>query len=760
MKKAFITGITGSLKEERAMRWGVARRSPMLLYFPGLAGLCFALFIVSSCGRRVEAPQFYRFDDNLDKAGRIRVPEVQKTDTGLSFEFDGREAPVWKAGKSTSVCEIKDGLLVFETEDVDSVVSPENLQIRARDVESILIRMKSRDTDLAHLYWRRQQGQFNDEGRFTVNIPETDRWYTFEIKALGLLRWEGVIEQLKLKVPGKARVEVDSIRVLTKEAHFSENPVGVLQYKIGSGINPGNSYRSCLYAHCPAEIEYRVGVPENAYISTGLGIIRSTSPVTFSVLVKRKGFFAASTQLFSREVEKAGEWHDTKIDMSGYAGEEVDILFKVDCEEPTNIALWSNPILYHAKSASEVSSLRSRAPRGQDVNVVLYLIDALRADHLDVYGYQRETAPTIRGLAKEGVRFARCFAHDTWTKSSVSSLFTGTTAWVHGVADDGDIVPDSFITVAEILRSRGYATGAVTSNGYPGPVTNLAQGLCQFERPDSLEAVVESARWFLEMHKDRNFFLYVHTLEPHAPYAPPDQFANKFVMPGQNPAEIDLYDGEVLYADANLKRFISALKDAGVYDDTLLLVTSDHGEAFREHEGMTEHGGKPYNELIHIPLIMHLPGFQPKVNVVEQNVGLIDVGPTILDVLGVSPPDQFQGASLLPLVGGEVFGVFDDRRIYSRARGGDSMSVIDGNWKLLFSDSGKPKLFNLAVDFGETKNLADTNEPLVTRLLDEAKVYAASQEKIGKAIRGGAEEGSVKLDQRTIEQLKRLGYIK
>jgi arylsulfatase A-like enzyme len=136
----------------------------------------------------------------------------------------------------------------------------------------------------------------------------------------------------------------------------------------------------------------------------------------------------------------------------------------------------------------------------------------------------------------------------------------------------------------------------------------------------------------------------------------------------------------------------------------------------------------------------------------------MDVGPTILDVVGIPAPDHFQGASLLPLVGGEVSDVFDSRRIYSRGRW-EGVSVIHGNWKLL-ADSGKPKLFNLDVDFGEERNLADLNGPLVTRLLGEAKAYIALQEKIASATKTREEGDTVTFDQRAIEQLKALGYLK
>jgi len=729
-----------------------------------LAGFA-VLLAATSCRPAPEPPKFYRFDDNLDEAVAVTVPALTQSDTGTFFDFDEPESATWQVGKESSDCVLRDGLLIFETAQDDFIDSPDKLRIPTRNAALISIRMKVTGVRAVKLYWRSPKTEFNMRRQFTIYAPGTEDWQTYNIRAASLKGWsdkDNIIDQLRFGVKGGARVEIDFVRILTKRAVFSQEAVGVTQYNMAGGRM--DRIRPCLFAHCPSEIEYTVVVPEGASISTGLGIVDSGSPVKFSIAAKEG---ASEKELFTQKVNRSNRWHDAKIDMSEYANTEIGIVFKTDCEDTGQVALWSNPILYKAMAPrSEPYVREAQSPlRPDDTNVIVYVMDAVRANHLDVYGYSRETAPTVRSLAEGGVRFARCFAQDTWTKSSISSLFTGTTVWRHGVKQDGHVVPDSLALLPEILRQQGYATACITENPYVGPITNLDRGFSHYERrayPRSHrfeEHTLPRATEFVGAHKDRNFFMYVHTSGAHWPYDPAKEFYRPFVGPGEKPADVDLYDGEIVRADNDLRRFIQMLKELAVHENTLLMVTADHGEAFGEHPGPTGHGGKPYNELIHVPLIMQVPGLVPAGKVVRQNVQLLDLAPTILDVFGLPANEQFEGASLLPLLDGRPHGAFDDRSIYSRGRYTGATSLVKGDWKLLKTREAV-HLYDILSDYGETKDLASENQLLVTSLLDEMSNYTKSREKLARQMREHEEEARIELDQGTIDDLKALGYLK
>ncbi len=736
-----------------------------------------ALIVLSiSCSSERPEP-FFRFDDRLDEAVATKVSAIAEAEDVFSVEFDETGTSGWTVPHNGS-CEVRDGVLVASMQGLAFVTGPDNLRIDTSDAQSLLIRMKLAGVESVVLGWEFQgEKGFSDQNRFRIYAPRPDRWYIYNIKASELNGWRGggrLLDRMRIMVPVEAEVHLDFIRLQTRRAYFARSEVGVTQHPIN------NQVRTCLYAHCPGEIEYKVTIPERACLRVGVGIVDPIPPVEFTVTAKRDG---AAKSLFSRRVEGNEEWHDANIDMAEYANEELDLVFKSHCTSPGNVALWSNPILYQANPSGK--GLTNPPLRGRNLNVVLYLIDALRADHLDIYGYARDTAPTITRLAGEGVRFARCFSQETWTKPSIPSLFSGATAWVHGVRVHCDTVPHSMVLLPEILRSHGYATASISLNSSIGPLTGLTRGFSYFEEdyllkrsdwsilnePDrGLDHLEEDyllkhydwlpqATGFLERCKDRNFFLYVHTIEPHDPYRPPTRLVDLFSPQGKEPADVDLYDAEIMHADSNLALLISKLKELGMYDDTLLIITADHGEAFREHEGITLHGSKPYNELIHIPLIVRLPGAVPGGRVVDHNVQLIDIAPTILDALNIHGNEQFQGMSLLPLITGGAADAFESRTVYSAGKG--VTAAIRRDWKLMRSQDGL-SLYDLSTDFGETKSVAIENESIVRSLEEELSNYLAVQERIARQIRASTPDGEVPLDvdPRAIEQLKALGYLK
>jgi hypothetical protein len=301
---------------------------------------CFAVLLaVTSCRAAPEPPKFYRFDDNLNEAVSVSAGAPGETASCFSFEFDDPGQPHWTTQAGTSSCELRDGVLYVETEGSDSLLSPENLEIDAPEVASILLRMKVTDADSVILAWKHKGAkEYSSRSQFKIYVPRGEEWRTYRIKTLALEGWgynqkTRFIDQLRFVLHGKGRIEIDFVRGLNKYAHFSEKEVGVTRYSIGSQI------RECVYTHCPSELAYELVVPERAYLSAGLGALDSAPPIRFSVLCQQG---SSTRELLTYDVDTNDRWHDVKIDMTGYANKRVSITLRAACE--TRAVEQSNPL--------------------------------------------------------------------------------------------------------------------------------------------------------------------------------------------------------------------------------------------------------------------------------------------------------------------------------------------------------------------------------------------------------------------------------
>jgi len=438
--------------------------------------------------------------------------------------------------------------------------------------------------------------------------------------------------------------------------------------------------------------------------------------------------------------------------------------------------------------AAMAGSLACRPAPERRPDVIVYLVDTLRADHLGCYGYPRETSPEIDAFAAESVLFENAVAQSGWTRPSVTSLLTGLDPHSHGVQRRLDGLPESFDTLPEILRRDGYQTAAFVSSAVITSRFGFAQGFDTFEqrtketiepeRPTS-EWVDEAALGWLERRDpDRPFFLFLHTLDPHMPYRPPEPFRRRLapgadlrsgeleqvvaVRDGQRPTTARdrqdipaLYDAEIAGNDAAFGRLVRELRARGLYEPLLLVFVSDHGEELFDHGGW-EHGATLYQELIHVPLLLKLPRGAGAGRRIGERVRQIDVLPTVLEVLGGAIPHSIQGRSLLPLLQAPsrrpppAFSSLDldGRRIES---------AVLGNRKLIhtLAHDRRPagvELYDLAADPGETKNLAATDPGTVRGLL-----WLIEQ----RARAGAAPPATpVSLDPELEKQLRALGYLR
>jgi arylsulfatase A-like enzyme/Tfp pilus assembly protein PilF len=388
--------------------------------------------------------------------------------------------------------------------------------------------------------------------------------------------------------------------------------------------------------------------------------------------------------------------------------------------------------------------------------LVLISIDTLRADHLPAYGYTRIKTPTIDALATDGVVFERAYSHSPQTFPAHSSMFTGRLPFEHGVRDNvGYLLKDDERTLAELLRNRGFSTGAAVSSYVLRRESGIAQGFAFYDAelpaaaPESSIAAVqrdgavtvEAAERWIASQDGRRFFLFLHLYEPHKPYSPPTRFA-----------QYAPYDGEIAYADELVGRIVHALKERDLYDAATIVLLSDHGEGLGDH-GEQEHGLFLYDESVRVPFIVKQPGSQGagrRINTVAQH---IDIVPTLLDLVRAPIPTSLRGRSLRPLLDSRdgtirEQGVYGEA-FYSRLHFGWSelYSLTDSRYRYIRAP--REELYDLEQDPHEQRNLA----------ADRQQSAEAMRSAIEKLVAGRPLEAPGTVSAADEERFAALGYI-
>ncbi len=383
--------------------------------------------------------------------------------------------------------------------------------------------------------------------------------------------------------------------------------------------------------------------------------------------------------------------------------------------------LFALSVVAQAIGAAKTESTKfSKKLKAAPKNIVFLMIDTLRADHLHYAGYARQTSPNIDKLASEGTRFMNAYSTSPHTPRSIPAMFLSRyashTAWKGGQYNYPKILPEN-LSVFTMLEEAGYDTIGISSHFYFQKKQGVSRGFTRWDNSGFKSIAdsnndIASPRTYKKLEpvleelsgSSKPYALFVHLFEPHAKWIGHKEYD---FGEGNTTAEkhMNNYDSEIAYVDNYVGKILDKIKQLGMDKDTIVLLTSDHGEGFKEH-GFFYHGQTLYNEVIHIPMIWRVPGW-PK-HAVSSNVSLVDIAPTILDLVGLKIPPAFQGRSLVPAM---IDGQIENRPVFAELLPYTSWkehhkTVIDENWKLIHRiSSGQFELYNLERDPGETKNL-------------------------------------------------------
>jgi len=414
--------------------------------------------------------------------------------------------------------------------------------------------------------------------------------------------------------------------------------------------------------------------------------------------------------------------------------------------------------------------------------VVLIVIDTIRADRLGCYGYPLPTTPSIDAFASEATLFEQAVTCAPLTLPSVAAMLTSTYPVFNNVRYNGIFfLGEENLTLAEILKRRGYETAAFIG-GFPlDSQFKVDQGFDVYDDDFSNSARKREHGWighhvddfertaaevnekvfeWLKKNRRKRFFVMVHYFDPHLPYAPTGPYAERFEDP---------YDGEVAYTDEQVGKLLGKLDELGLKENTLIVLTGDHGEALGQHEEVT-HGEYIYDTTVMIPLILYHGERIPKGRRIESMAKSIDIAPTILDFLDIPRSARMQGRSLLPALGGELEetpALLEATLRFYEAEGlGHRPMMVSGlrtsEWKLVYvtlEKDGKPgwigELYNVAKEPQELTDVSKENPEVFESLVEEYRSMLSS-------FSAGAlpKDNRLEMDRETRGKLRSLGYLK
>ena len=437
---------------------------------------------------------------------------------------------------------------------------------------------------------------------------------------------------------------------------------------------------------------------------------------------------------------------------------------------------------------------------GAGINILLITIDTLRSDHLSTYGYPRSTSPNIDKLGATGIVFERAFTYWPKTRGSFAAMFTGLYAAQHGLTVRDRDLPEFNQTMAETFSAAGFRTAAAIDNGNLDAALGFSQGFDSYEQTwlseeselARTEAITRFAENYLTQQDETPFFLWLHYVNPHAPYQPPvnklKQFRGDGLVPrgpklplvtgyhgGINKKHvavegefywgdyIDRYDAEILVSDEHVGRVINTLEETGQKQNTLVILTSDHGESLGEHDYFFDHGNDLFNPSLRIPLILSLPGILPSGKREPSVVSSLDIFPTVLDLSQVSYPPGLSGKSVLPTIRGTKSRLHNQMFFQNDQH---LFAISNGRLKVIRNPkNGTFSLYDMHLDPTEEENLYYGSESVIAPLQAELQSFQTQTVAWQQITSGKRAEGKnpslpdSKLNKKTLDVLRHLGYI-
>jgi arylsulfatase A-like enzyme len=628
-------------------------------------------------------------------------------------------------------------------------------------------------------------------------------------------RWDRVGILVVSKTPGE--FEVDSAKIVPKATLYAESSVGVSQEWIAGDPGDwteGGLLRRAFFTHAPSRVEFRVQVPVGARLDFGLGVLRNDIPVGFRITSENGNDVET---IFKEEYRDATQWTQRSVDLGHLAGRLVNLVFANDSPREGAVGLWLTPTL--------TGNSRSRSP-----NIIFYVIDGAGADWMSLYGYNRRTTPNLERLAAEGAVFERAYSNATWTKLSTASYMTSLYYSVlGGHRTHSDRIPDNAVTMAERLDDAGYQTAVFTSNPYAVTMSGLERGVGTVGVIDAKVNATSSKQlhelfWqWRDQYPGQPYWVHFQTTDVHEDFEPQPPFAGLYVNPQERAAykswdeavgeaggffdrgayeragvdleahalaQQGLYDECMAQQDEELGRLVERLKEVGEWENTILIVASDHGYPAGSHRLMAPmEEAAPYLHpfATRIPLMVFWPSRIAGGQRFKYAVSMIDIFPTILDLVGLPPPEVAQGQSLKPLLlqnaGWEPRPVIIDMFAMDFDTGQliGSIEVIDGRWGASLSivsgnrDNAPPNrgmhgdgleahytrkdpllVFDLWEDPYLQHPINAERPELVTRYERLLSEQLEANRTLAKRFHGGSQ---VDMTPEQLERLKALGYI-
>ena len=540
------------------------------------------------------------------------------------------------------------------------------------------------------------------------------------------------------------RFELHEIELLYEPDYSHVGPVRE-DAVVGDTLQP-----SFVFGAGNTELVFSLDLAPRSRLHFSTAHRKASIPARLDVDIRTSGVWES---LFRGPVDTEA-WADHTVELARFENSSVDLRFTMKVGGDDGIYYLGSPL---------VAEHSPEAPL-----VIVYVVDTLRADRLSVYGYSRPTSPNLEAFARSATLFENCYSQATWTKPSVTSLFTGLAPDAHRAGEHGQALSTSIPSLGRLFRNAGFVTVSVIANAHAGWSSNLHSGFdrvvdqsmtrsSQTDAP-AVQAGLKSA---IERHRDEPLLLYGHLIDPHLPYEDPDGWAELF-DDGQTDEDITAYDGEIRYVDEAFGALMNGLRASGAVDRAIVVFTSDHGENFREGLSVP-HGATLEQSETRVPLIFFGTAHFPEGTRITTNVQLVDVLPTLLDLNHIEAPPM-DGRSLLGLLTGARGGLgvafSHSSDAYQLER---TTAAWSGDQKLYARADGTYSLLDLGSDRDDgsqayRRGRAWRRELSQDRLPEFERLKGLLQKYLSRP-KVAAEATIPELDAKTMEQLRTLGYV-